>query len=70
MNGGSVMENAHSYIKDIFQQAIVPFSNVIGNGFILMQHNTKLYRARIVADYLEVSIAKHDWLPCSPDLKY
>lgn len=59
--------NAHRYIEEVLQEAVVPF--VFGNQFILMHDNARPHVARVVTDYLdEVGIERLDWPACSPDL--
>lgn len=61
--------NAHRYIDEILQNAVVPYSHFIGDGFILMQDNARPHVARIVNEYLdEVDIERMVWPACSPDL--
>lgn len=61
--------NAHRYIEDILQEAVVPFGPLIGEQFILMHDNARPHVARVVNEYLdEVGIRRLDWPACSPDL--
>lgn len=61
--------NAHRYIEDILQNAVVPYSHFIGDGFVLMQDNARPHVARVVNEYLdEVGIERMVWPACSPDL--
>lgn len=60
--------NAHRYIEDILQNAVVPYSHFIGDGFVLMQDNARPHVALVVNEYLdEVGIERMVWPACSPD---
>ena len=60
---------AHRYIEEILANHVVPFSQNIGDDFILMQDNARPHSAMCVTEYLEeVGINKMNWPACSPDL--
>lgn len=61
--------NAQRYVEDILQEAVVPFSHFVGDGFVLMHDNARPHTARVVTEYLdEVGIRRLHWPACSPDL--
>jgi hypothetical protein len=58
--------NAHRYVQNILQEAVVPFSHFIGDGFVLMHDNA---RPHVANNYLdEIGIRRFNWPACSPDL--
>lgn len=61
--------NARRYVEEVLQEAVVPFSHFIGDGFVLMHDNARPHIARVATEYLdEVGIQRLDWPACSPDL--
>lgn len=61
--------NAHMYIEEILQEAVIPFGPFIGEEFILMQDNARPHVANVVNEFLdEVGIRRLEWPSCSPDL--
>lgn len=61
--------NAHRYIEEILQEAVIPFAPLIGEEFILMQDNATPHVAHVVNEFLdEVGIRRLEWPPYSPDL--
>lgn len=46
-----------------------PFTQFVGDNFVLIHDNAKLHVARIVTVYLvDVGIKRTEWLPNSPNL--
>ena len=61
--------NAERYINEILADYVVPYAQLVGNGFLLMQDNARPHTTRIVRDYLNnANIPQMDWPPHSPDL--
>jgi hypothetical protein len=44
--------NAHRYVENILQEAVVPFYHFIGDGFVLMHDNARPHVANVVNNYL------------------
>lgn len=61
--------NAHRYVQDILQEAVVPYAPFIGDEFILMHDGARPHAANVVNQYLnDVGIQRLEWPACSPDL--
>ena len=60
---------AASYVSNILEQHVMPYTGLIGNRFLLMHDNARPHTAILVRNYLqEVGIAVMEWPARSPDL--
>ncbi|GFT66955.1 transposable element Tcb2 transposase [Trichonephila clavipes] len=60
---------ARIYREEILRPIVVPYAVAIGDDFILMDDNCRLYRANLVEDFLfEEGIVRMEWPACSPDM--
>lgn len=64
---GSV--TATSYVERVIQPHVIPFSQRVGAGVVLMQNNARPHTARITQRALsEANISVLPWRAMSPDL--
>jgi transposase len=57
------------YRDEILHPIVRPYAGAVGDGFILMDDNTRPHRARVVTDYLEdETIERMEWPRCPPDM--
>ena len=57
------------YQDEILDPFVRPFAGAIGNNFILMQDNARLYTVRLIMDYFyHEGIEVMDWPERLPDL--
>ncbi|GFV21045.1 transposable element Tcb2 transposase [Trichonephila clavipes] len=57
------------YRDEILDPYVRPYAAAIGNDFILMDDNARPYRARIVEEYLRITVLERmEWPARSPDL--
>ncbi|GFU22410.1 transposable element Tcb2 transposase [Trichonephila clavipes] len=60
---------ARRYRDEILRPIVVPYAAAIGDDFILMDNNCRLYRANLVEEFLfGEGIAQMEWPACSPDM--
>lgn len=61
--------NAQIYLQECIEPQVVPFAPVIGDGFLLMQDNSRPHVARCVIQYLNnARINRLPWPARNPDL--
>lgn len=67
LNEGTV--TAARYVEHVVRPHIIPFSQRVGNNFVLMQDNARAHTARLTqATLTEANIAVLPWPAMSPDL--
>ena len=61
--------NSIRYVAEILRPHVVPHAAAIGDGFILMDDNTRPHRGRVVTEFLAgAAIERMLWPANSPDL--
>ena len=60
---------AQRYREEILRPLVVPYAGAIGDGFLLVDDNTRPHRAALLDNMLEAEgIERMEWPVCSPAL--